>query len=101
MIEEKSKVSPAQITEWKKKHGDVFQYKVDGKAGYLKRPDRRILAYATSLAEGNPLKFNEALLENCWLGGDEEIKTKDSYFMGISAKLDALIQIEHGELEKL
>ena len=31
-----------QLQEWKKKHGDVFRIKVEDKACYLRKPDRKV-----------------------------------------------------------
>jgi hypothetical protein len=94
-------ITQAQIENWKKQHGDVYKYTAKEKSCFLKRPDRKILSYANTVAGNDPMKFNEILLENCFIGGDEEIKTNDAYFMGVSSKLGELIQIEVGELEKL
>ena len=90
-----------QISVWKKKHGDVFLYTADGKSCYLKKPDRSILSAAAVIGKNDPLKYNEILLKNCWLGGDEEIKTDDGLFLGISQRLAELVEIKEGELKKL
>ena len=47
------------------------------------------------------MKYNEIMLRNCWLAGDEEIKTDDALFLGVSAKLGELIDIKEAELKKL
>lgn len=96
-----SEVTAKQIADWKAKHGDIFKISVDGKEAYLKKPDRKTLSYATSIASNEPLKFNELLLSNCWLGGDEEIKTDDTLFLSASAKLAEIIEIKNAELVKL
>lgn len=94
-------VTPIQIQEWKKKHGEISLLKIEDKKAYLKTPDRKTLSYASSFASSDPLKFNEILLENCWLGGDEEIKTDDALFLAASSKLAELIKIKEATLEKL
>lgn len=91
----------AQIKEWKSKYGDVFEVLVEDKKCYLRKPDRKILGLATSVGQKNPMKFNEIILHNCWLAGDEEIKTDDDYFLGVGAKLETLIQIKEAEIKKL
>jgi hypothetical protein len=95
------KPSAAQIEEWKKQHGDVYRIAVDGKECYLKPPSRKTLGYASVAARENPLKFNEVILRDCWLAGDEEIRTDDTLFLSVSGHLDKLIQIKEAELEKL
>ena len=94
-------VTKEQIQEWKKQYKDIFVISVEDKKVYLRTPDRKTLSCASILATKDPLKFNEVILENCWLGGDEEIKTDDTLFLAVSSKLPDLIQIKEATLEKL
>ena len=94
-------ISPEQIEAWKKKHGDVFCVTVGDKVAYLKRPDRKTLGAAAVVGKNDPMKYNEILLNNCWLAGDEDIKTDDALFLGVSAKLGELVEIKEAELKKL
>ena len=94
-------VTKEQIKQWKAKYKEVFVLRVDDKVAYLRTPDRATLSYASTLATKDPMKFNEAILTNCWLGGDEEIKTDDALFLSASSKLGELIQIKDATLEKL
>jgi hypothetical protein len=90
-----------QINGWKAKHGEVFRITVDDKSCYLKKPGRKTLGYASMAGKENPLKFSEILLNDCWLGGDGEIKTDDTLFLSVSQQLPALVEIKTAELEKL
>ena len=94
-------VTKEQIQEWKQQYKDIFVISVEDKKAYLRTPDRKTLSYASTLATKDPLRFNEVILGNCWLGGDEEIKTDDSLFLAVSSKLPDLIQIKEATLEKL
>lgn len=94
-------ITPEQIEAWKKKHGDVFCVTVGDKVVYLKRPDRKVLGAAAVVGKNDPMKYNEILLNNCWLAGDEDIKTDDALFLGVSAKLGELVEIKEAELKKL
>ena len=94
-------VTKEQIKQWKAKYKEVFVLRVDDKVAYLRTPDRATLSYASTLATKDPMKFNEAILTNCWLGGDEEIKTDDALFLSASSKLGELIQNKEATLEKL
>jgi hypothetical protein len=94
-------VTEKQIEDWKKAHGDVFCIKVDDKACYLKKPSRKALGYASVAAKENPLKFNEVLLKDCWLAGDDEIQTDDTLFLSVSGKVAELVEVKNAELEKL
>jgi hypothetical protein len=97
----KKEVTQAKINEWKKKYGDIFHYKVDGKECYLRNPDRKTLSAAATVGRNDPLRYNEILLQNCWIEGDEEIKTDDQYFLGISSKLAEIVEVKEGTLKKL
>lgn len=91
----------AQIEAWKKEYGDVFKITVGDKTCFLKRPARKTLAYASSVATKDPIKFNEIILNGCWIAGDESIKTDDTLFLGVSAKLAEVIEVQEAELVKL
>ena len=90
-----------QIDAWKAKHGDVFQITVEDKHAYLCKPDRKILAFAMTKVQTDPLGFAEILVNNCWLGGDEEMKTNDAYFLAVTSQLDKLVEVKTSELKKL
>ena len=91
----------AEIDEWKKRHGDIYAIKVDGHVCYLRKPTRRDLSFASSAGKKDPLKFNETLLRDCWLGGSDAIRRDDDKFMGASGVLDKIIPDAEAELEKL
>ncbi|TCI93677.1 hypothetical protein [Tenacibaculum sp. M341] len=93
-------ITQEQINNWKQQHGDVFEISVDEAKGYLKKPDRKTLSYAMTNAQTNPLGFAEVIMENCWLGGDEEIKVNDGYFLAAAGQIDKLIEIKEAELKK-
>lgn len=94
-------ITQEQIDAWKKQHGDIYAIKVDGKIAYLKKPDRKTLSFASVAGQKDPMKFNEIILENCFIGGDEEIKKDDSLFLAASAKIVELIEVKEAELVKL
>ncbi len=96
-----AKVDQKQIDAWKKQHGDIFKITVDDKVCYLKKPTRKALSYAAMAGQTDPLRYNEIILNDCWLGGDEEIKTDDGLFLSVSGKLSQLIQVKESELVKL
>lgn len=93
--------TPEQIKAWKEKFGDIFAVKCDNHIAYLKTPSRKVLGYAAVAGKDNPLKFNEVILNDCFVGGSEAIKTDDKLFLGVSSKLAEIIEIKEVELEKL
>lgn len=90
-----------KISVWKKKYGRIFLIEVEDKKAYLKRPDRKALSAAAVVGGKDPMKYNEVLLNSCWIEGDEELRTDDSYFLAVSAKLAELIEIKEAELKEL
>jgi len=101
-VQNKTKLTIAQqIAAWKEKHEKVYAYTADGKNCYLKKPDRVALGAAAVVGKTNPIKYNEILIENCWLGGDDCLKEEDKYFLGLSGKIAELVEIKEGELKEL
>ena len=39
-----AEITPEIIEDWKKQYGDVFCVEAEGRKGYLRRPDRQIIA---------------------------------------------------------
>ena len=66
---------------------------------WLKMPSRKVIDMATSVAGKAPLKFGAIILENCWLGGDERIKTDDELFMAANGILGDLIKIKTAKIK--
>jgi hypothetical protein len=95
------KASDAQIAIYKEKYGEVFEVVIEDSVCYLKKPDRKTLSFATSFGDKDPMKFNEVMLENCWIAGDERIKTDDEYFFACIGEMEALIQVKEAQLKKL
>lgn len=95
-------VTQEQIDVLKKAHGAIFLYRaVDGKYCILKAPDLNILDVCRTISKGSSIKFDMALADNCWLQGDECLKTEDKYRMGLFDWLGGLIKKVEGELEEL
>ena len=94
-------VSPEQIEAWKQEHGEIFKVNVEGHIGYLKKPGRKAIGYASTIGTKDPIKFNEIILKACWIAGDEDLLNDDELFMAVGAKLADLIVIKTAELEKL
>lgn len=90
-----------KIDAWRRQYGNIYSIEVDGKICYLKQPDRRTLSAAAVIGQKDPLRYNEIILENCWIEGDEEIKSNDALFLGVSAKIPDLIEVREATLKKL
>lgn len=95
-----------KVQKWKEQYKNVFAYDVETDEGktvrlYFKQPDRRVLSAATITAKGDPMRYNEVVLKNCLLEGDECLLKDDSIFFGLSSKVDELVNAKVGELKKL
>lgn len=91
----------AKIEAWKAKYGEIFVVQVDGKSCYLHKPDRKTISAATVVGKNDPIKFSEILLQNCWIEGDESIKSDNELFFGVVGQLDKLMQAKEAVLKKL
>lgn len=95
-------ITKKQIADWKTKHGRIYKLTAqDGSVGIIKQPNRKILSHATAVAGSDPIKFNEVVLEDCWIAGDESLKTDDAKFLGISEKLADIIEKAEVALKEL
>ena len=97
----KETYTPEHIGALKKKHGDIFLYEADGMTCILKRPNRTVISAASSVGTSDPLKFAEVILTNCWIEGDETLRTEDRYFLGLQQQINELVEIKVGKLKKL
>lgn len=94
-------LSAQQIEELKVKHGEIFLVEVEDKQCILRKPSRKDLSIATRLSAQDPMKFNEVILEQCWIQGDEEIKTEDSYYLAVSGQIAEIIEVKQASIKKL
>jgi len=95
-------LSQEEINQLKKQHGAIFQYNsTDGKMAIFKSPDFQILDACKSVCGKNGMKFNKMLVENCWIQGDEELKTNEEYLLGIFDWISGIIKKKEGILTEL
>lgn len=95
-----------QIAKWKKEHGTVFRYraKKEGEApkvGYFKKISPEALDAYEALQRRSKLQADNVIIENCWLGGDEELVKNDDYRMGLRDWLGLLLVKVEGEMAEL
>lgn len=97
----KTEITPEQIEAWKATHDAVFKITAPekGLVAYCRNPTRQEMSFISSIKD--PIKFNEQLLKTCWLGGDMEIQTSDTIFMGLAPQIAQLMHSEEVKLEKL
>ena len=107
------------IEKLKQKYGEVYEVtapNVDretgeevikgGKTeyvGYFRKADRNTLSYASRVSSGlqDPIKFNEALVRNTFIGGDDEIKQQDEFINAVAEQLQTTIKQVEAKLKKI
>lgn len=101
-------VTKSQVDTWKEEHKEVHLITIkkdeEGKECayiYVKKPDRQTLAAAMKFMTSDIVKFQEILFNNCLLGGDSEVKTRDELFFAAAQKIVGLFQIREAEIVKL
>jgi hypothetical protein len=84
-------IKQSELDAWKAKYGSVHQVTVpkddagNTVTGYFRKPGIDVLGAAASAA--NPMQTGEILFENCYLGGDPEIRANDE------CKLSAMVAV--------
>lgn len=93
--------SQEEINLLKAKYIYVYEQEIDGKVAYLKRPDRATLSAAEKVGETDSNTYNQIVVENCWLGGCEELKDDAIYCAILAGCIMQLFQVKIGELKNL
>lgn len=110
--------SKEQIEKWKKAYGEVYKITVKnedqngvpiipgGKEEYVsfhKKLGNRTLSFASKQAGGvdDPIKFNEIVVQNTFLEGDEEIKQVDELCNAAGNELQSYTKEAVAASEKL
>lgn len=97
-----TKITPAQIAEWKKEYFAIYQITGENdEIGILSFPNWAQWKMAVSALEKGETKFVESLLNNCWIYGDESIKTNYAYFDTLKKQLDEIIDFGDATKKKV
>lgn len=103
-------ITKEQIEAWKKEHGKVHVLRVtlkkddadkivDEAVGYLKQPSRNHKATAMSMfSQHQLLECGEFLRDNCWLGGDERLKSDKNIADTAAIQANGIVQFMEGSL---
>lgn len=97
----KGQLTSEEISLLKAKHVYVYEQEIDGRLAYLKRPDRATLSAAEKVGENDSNTYNQIVVENCWLGGCEELKDDAIYCAVLAGCIMQLFKVKIGELKNL
>lgn len=105
-------ISKEQFEEWKAKHGKDPEGKETVKVIVIKsktadlefrcvvrNPDKKILGMALPFMDKNVAKMCDILITNCWLGGDEVIKTFAPYNLSAGSQLLDFLSDAESEIQ--
>ncbi len=97
-----AEVTEAQIQQWKKKYGDVYEISVKGKRMFVRPPGRNELGYVYQSEKrgDNIFDAQAVVLNSIYLGGDKEIINDDRYFMAAVQVLEQLMDFGEAKLKK-
>lgn len=90
-----TEITQEQIQEWKERYGVVYAMPVDEKVAYLREPN--MLDYKmgfSKMEDEGELAFGEAMINSLWLGGDEEIRNDDAFFIPAKKELVKLLKYD-------
>ena len=99
------KASEEQIALWQEKYGvgNIAELHYEGRFCYLTDPSldlhkMKILIGARRKSVG---ALVDAMVANCWLGGDEEFKTDEALKQGIEDQVDDIMELPDHETTEL
>ena len=98
-------VTGEQINRWKAARRRVIRIDVtDGEelhVAYFKRPSLETMSAVTKVGKSDEVKGAQVLYDNCFLGGDAEIREDALLFMAASAQLGNMLTSCLGSLKNL
>ncbi|MBY0244505.1 MAG: hypothetical protein K2Q03_03520 [Sphingobacteriaceae bacterium] len=101
----KGQLNAQEVADLKAKQAiagkQLYEVSAEGHIAYLTTPSRQILGAARLMADGDQMKFNEIVLENCMVAGSEEFKSSDKLFLGLVPYLSDIVEVAEVRIKKL
>ncbi len=98
-------VTEEQISRWKAVHKKVFRIDIaDGDElhiVYLKRPTIETISAVSKLSKTDEVKSFTVLFDNCYLGGDTEVREDALLLMAAGEQMGRLMSSCTGSLKNL
>ena len=94
-METKGKLAAEEIGRLKSRHGRVWEVEVEDDGArycaYFRRPDMATLSAMAKLARADEMRTSAVLMENCFVGGAEEVKTDTALFLAAAGQLGKIV----------
>lgn len=101
-------VTQAQIDMWKAQHGSVSLVPLplndQGTSvvyAYVRKPNMTDLSAATAVEQTDSMLAGEILFDNCFLGGDPEVKEITNVKISCIVALKGMVKIRIGEIKEV
>lgn len=98
-------VTEGQIEKWKSVHKRVLRIDVaegsDLHVAYFKRPTLEVMSAVSKTNKTDEVKSAAVLYDNCFLGGDPEIRQDAILFMKATEQLGKIFQTCIGSIKNL
>lgn len=95
------KINEKQISDWKEQYGTIYELPVEDKVAYLREPKMKDFKRAfTAMQNSGDLAFGEEMINVLFIGGDEEIKTNDDYFLPARKEIKEFFNFDEAEITK-
>ncbi len=96
-------VTQEQINEWKARHGKIYRLIAEDKVAYIFDPltSLAVMKKAFTAIQVSTILYVQSVLADCWLGGDEELKTDEAYGNALSDNIDELTKLPKHQIEEM
>lgn len=95
-------LKPEKLEEYKKKYGRVYMIESeDGKVAYIADPYRSLTIAAALMEaiEESTYAYIQVILSDCWIDGDEELRTQEEYGNDLAEQIDEITEIPEYEVK--
>ena len=84
-----------EVQHWKRQHRKVYRVDIadsdETHTAYFRRPDFDTVKAVAKIAKADEVQAGKVMMDNCWLGGSEEMRRDAVLFMAAQAQLAKLL----------
>lgn len=98
-------VTDTDINKWKNQHGKVMLVEIEEgdtlHKAYFKRPTLETMAAVTKVGKSSEVESAKIMLNSCWLGGSDEVKSDVVLFMEATKQVSKIFDSCTSRLKNL